>query len=102
MTRLIAVLLAALALAACSSQQSQEQVKRYPIEGVVKGLDARIKTAVIQAGKIDDWMDAMTMEYQVKPDAEFQKLHVGDRIAATVVVQGERFYVTDVKVVQAQ
>ena len=26
------------------------------------------------------------MEYQVKPDAEFQKLHVGDKIDATVVV----------------
>lgn len=97
MTRLITVLVAALALAACSSQESQEQVKRYPMQGVVKGLDASIKTATIEAGKIDDWMEAMTMEYQVKPDAEFQKLHVGDRIQATVVVQGERFYLTDVK-----
>jgi Cu/Ag efflux protein CusF len=43
-------------------------------------------------------MDAMTMEYPVKPDAEFQKLHVGDKIEATVVVNDPSYYVTDVKV----
>ena len=30
------------------------------------------------------------MEYPVKPDAEFQKLHVGDQIEATVVVRTRR------------
>jgi Cu/Ag efflux protein CusF len=43
-------------------------------------------------------MDAMIMEYPVKPDAEFQKLHAGDRIQATVVVDGDKYYVTDVKI----
>ena len=56
------------------------------------------KTATIAAGKIGDWMEAMTMEYPVKPDAEFQKLHVGDKIEATVVVVDPAYYVTDVKV----
>jgi Cu/Ag efflux protein CusF len=40
------------------------------------------------------------MEYAVKPDAEFQKLHVGDRIEAKVVVQEEKYYVTEVTVVK--
>jgi len=44
-------------------------------------------------------MEAMTMEYSVKPDAEFEKLHVGDKIEATVVVEDIKYYVTDVKVV---
>jgi Cu/Ag efflux protein CusF len=43
-------------------------------------------------------MEAMTMEYSVKPDAEFQKLHVGDHIQATVVVNDDKYYVTDVKI----
>jgi Cu/Ag efflux protein CusF len=43
-------------------------------------------------------MEAMTMEYPVKPDAEFQKLHVGDRIEATVIVGDPAYYVTDIKV----
>ena len=39
------------------------------------------------------------MEYPVKPDAEFQKLHVGDKIEATVVVSDPGYYVTEIKVV---
>ena len=73
--------------------------KRYPMQGVVKAVDPVAKMATIDAGKIDDWMDAMTMEYPVKPDSELAKLHTGDHIEATVVVNGGIYYVTDVKVV---
>ena len=92
------VLLPALALilAACSEQAPT--TKRYPIQGEVMALDAAAKTATIKHNKIDNWMEAMTMEYPVKPDAEFQKLHVGDHIEATVVVADPSYYVTDVTV----
>src|SRR5436305_11273511 len=97
MTRTITTLLLAFALvlAGCRSKPA---AKRYPMQGEVKALDAEAKTATIAAGKIGDWMEAMTMEYPVKPDAEFQKLHVGDKIDATVVVVDPTYYVTDVKV----
>jgi Cu/Ag efflux protein CusF len=85
-------------LAACGSKAPA--AKRYPMEGTVKGLDATSKTATIDAGKVCDWMEAMTMEYPVKPDAEFEKLHIGDHIQATVVVQDPNYYVTDIKVVK--
>jgi len=98
MTRRTTVLLLALALAGCGAT---EQTKRYPMEGEVKALDPAAKTATIAHGKIGDWMEAMTMEYSVKPDAEFQKLHVGDRIQATVVVNGDHYFVTDVKILPA-
>ena len=98
MTRRTTVLWLALALAGCGAK---DQTKRYAMEGEVKALDPAAKTATIAAGKIGDWMDAMTMEYPVKPDAEFQKLHVGDRIQATVVVSGDRYYVTEVKILPA-
>jgi Cu/Ag efflux protein CusF len=99
MTRMMKSLLlaAALLLAGCGSKPAAE-AKRYPMQGVVKSLDNNTKTAMIDAGKIGDWMEAMTMEYPVKPDSEFQKLHVGDRIEATVVVSDPAYYVTDVKV----
>jgi Cu/Ag efflux protein CusF len=45
-------------------------------------------------------MEAMTMEYRVKPDSEFQKLHVGDHIQAKVVVADPDYYVTSVQVVR--
>jgi len=95
MTRRTSVLLLAIALAGCGARN---QAKRYPMEGEVKALDPAAKSATIAAGKIGDWMEAMTMEYPVKPDAEFQKLHVGDRIQATVVVNDDKYYVTEVKI----
>jgi Cu/Ag efflux protein CusF len=93
---MLTVLLLAFALAGCAKKE--DTAKRYPMQGDVKALDSNAKTATIAAGKIGDWMEAMTMEYPVKPDAEFQKLHVGDHIDATVVVQDPAYYVTDVKV----
>jgi len=84
------------ALAGCGSKTSP---KRYPMQGDVQALDPGAKTATIAAGPIGDWMGPMTMEYLIKPDSEFQKLHVGDRIQATVVVVTDTsFYVTDIKV----
>lgn len=85
-----------LALCACGPKDT---ARRYPMQGEVKAVDPAAKMAVIDAGKIDDWMEAMTMEYPVKPDSELAKLHAGDHIAATVVVDGVVYYVTDVKVV---
>lgn len=86
----------ALVLAACASKPAP---KRYPMEGTIKALDPQAKTATIDAGKIDDWMEAMTMEYAIKPDSEFAKLKVGDHIKATVVVEDVKYYVTDITVV---
>jgi Cu/Ag efflux protein CusF len=85
-----------LMLAGCAEKTP---VKRYPMTGEIKALDASAHSASIAAGKIGDWMEAMTMDYPVRPDAEFQKLHVGDRIEATVVVTDPDYYVTDIKVV---
>jgi Cu/Ag efflux protein CusF len=96
MRRWIVPLLLAVAVAGCGAKK---EAKRYPMQGEVRALDANAKSATIDAGKIGDWMEPMTMEYPVKPDAEFQKLHVGDRIEATVVVGDPSYYVTDVKVV---
>lgn len=97
--RFMLSLLLALVLAGCAAKAPQETGKRYPMQGDVKALDENTKTATIDAGKIGDWMEAMTMPYLVKPDKEFQKLHVGDHIEATVVVNEPAYYVTDVKVV---
>jgi Cu/Ag efflux protein CusF len=96
-TALALVVLAAVVLAGC---RSAEPAKRYPMQGTVKAVDPTAKSATIDAGKIGDWMEAMTMEYPVKPDSELAKLRPGARIQATVVVTGERYYVTDVKLVE--
>ena len=89
-------LLPAAVLTGCAGKPA----KTYPMNGEIVALDPATKTATIKAGKIADWMDAMTMEYSVKPDSEFGKLHVGYRIRATLVVQDPHFYVTSVEVVK--
>jgi len=96
MTRRIALSALAMALAACGQK---EQLKRYQMQGEIKDLNPATKNATVSAGQIGDWMGPMTMEYPIKPDAEFAKLHVGDRIQATVVVNDLQYFVTDVKVV---
>ena len=95
------LLAATIALAACGSHPAtaqKDESKRYSMQGEVKALDPAAKTATIAHGQIGDWMGPMTMEYSVKPDTEFQKLRVGDKIEATVVVNDLKYYVTDVKV----
>src|SRR5579871_4594537 len=95
-TILSSVVVLATGLAAHAQQKQGE--KRYSMKGQIKSLDAKAKSASIDAGPIVGWMGAMTMSYSIKPDAEFEKLHVGDSIEATVVVQGDGYYVTEVKV----
>jgi Cu/Ag efflux protein CusF len=70
-----------------------ESVKQYPMHGEVLRLDSQGKIAAIKAGKIGDWMEAMTMEFPVKDQAEFDKLRTGERINATVFVQGNNYWV---------
>jgi Cu/Ag efflux protein CusF len=95
MTRRTALSALAITLAACATKP---EPKRYRMQGEIKGLDPAAKNATISAGKIGDWMEPMTMQYPIKPDAEFAKLHVGDSIQATVVVEDLKYFVTDVTV----
>ena len=43
-------------------------------------------------------MDAMTMSYPVKPVTAIEQLQPGDSITADVVVQGEKYWLENVKV----
>ncbi len=99
MTRRMNLSLLALATGLLTLNACSGGVKRYALEGEVVGLDPATKNAKIKHGKIEGFMDAMTMEYTVKPDADFDKLHTGDHIRATVVVQDPIYWVTDVKVI---
>jgi len=102
MTRRIFLAAAGAVILAGCGANGQDPGKRYAMQGEIKSLDPAAKTANINAGKIEGWMEAMTMEYPIKPDTEFAKLHVGDKIQATVVVNDLKYYVTDVKVLPKQ
>jgi Cu/Ag efflux protein CusF len=95
---------------ACSSTPPQSErtsaksatgaVETYPMHGKIVSLDPAAKTARIDAGPIGDWMGAMTMNYTIKDDAGFSKLAVGSSIDATVFVDGDNFWVGDIKPAQ--
>jgi Cu/Ag efflux protein CusF len=90
--KFISILLLALALCSCKDKPaapaSNAPIERYKLDGIIVSLDPPSHIAKIKGEKIEGWMDAMTMEYPVKDHAEFEALHVGDHIAATVFVQG--------------
>ena len=97
--RALLLLLCSVFLISCSSSsQKTEAEKRYDLKGEVIKLDATNQIATIKHEKIGDWMDAMTMEFPVKPKEEFDKLSAGAQIAGTVVVRGMDYYLTDIKV----
>ena len=89
--------LAACQQATVKEEAKDEPVKKYALHGEVLRLDPQGKIAAIKHEKIGDWMEAMTMEYPVKEQPEFDKLHVGDKIDATVYVQGNSYWVGEIQ-----
>jgi Cu/Ag efflux protein CusF len=95
MKMLICLVLALLA-AGCQRNPTALPAKEYPMQGEVVGLDPAAHLATVKAGKIEGWMDAMTMEYPVKDPQEFSKLKVGGKIQGKVTVQGTDYWISSV------
>jgi hypothetical protein len=72
-------------------------VKRYPMHGKVLSVSTADKTAKIDADEIPGWMGAMAMDYPVRDAAELTKLTPNKEINATVFVDGDNFWVGEVK-----
>lgn len=96
MRRLALCLLLSLSLASCQRNPPPQPVKEYQMSGEVVGLDPAGSTATVKHGKIDGWMEAMTMEYPVKDKQAFAGLKVGEKIQAKVLVQGLNYWIESV------
>lgn len=86
----------ALSLAGCQCNPAPQPAKEYQMQGEVVGLDPSAHLATVKAGKIEGWMEAMTMEYPVKDPQEFGKLKVGQNIQAKITVQGTDYWISSV------
>jgi Cu/Ag efflux protein CusF len=86
------VLIAALLLASCGSRQQPSAQRHYALKGKIVALNAKDRTAAVDAAAIPNFMDAMTMDYPVKSTSDFASLHVGDSITATVDVNDDGGY----------
>jgi protein SCO1/2 len=96
------ILLVVLVLTGCAEQKpavASKPDKRYGLTGEVIRLDAKNRIATIQHGEIKGWMEAMTMDFPVRDEAEFAKLKPGLKIEAIVNVteKNYEFWLTDVK-----
>jgi len=60
--------------------------KRYPFTGRVIAIEAQNQSAIIDGDNIPGFMEAMAMEYKIKPATVVGQLAAGDSISAVVVV----------------
>ena len=94
--KLLSILLLALVLCGCRAKPSTAPIERYHLDGVVVSLDPQAHTAKIDGQEIKGWMEAMTMDYPVRDQADFNTLHAGDHIAATVFVQDLKYWLGEI------
>ncbi len=93
-----AAILAAVCLLGMTASAQPAKGKSHTLEGKVEGVQT--DRLVVNHGKVEGYMDAMTMPYKVdKPDI-LKKVKVGDRISATVYDGDYTLY--DVHVVPPQ
>ena len=78
-------------------EAKDQTLHRYELHGEVLRLDPQGKIAAIKHQKIGDWMEAMTMEFPVKDQADFNKLREGEKISGTVFVQGTNYWVGEIQ-----
>ena len=71
-------------------------IKRYSMHGKVVSVDMDKKVARIDGGAIGDWMGPMTMNFTVKDDT-LTGVKAGDVVDTTVFVQGDDFWLGEIK-----
>ncbi len=89
-------LVCALISSGCQRNPPAEATREFAMQGEVLRLDPSAQLATVKHGKIEGWMDAMTMEYPVKDPQEFGKLKVGANIQAKITVQGTDYWISSV------
>lgn len=97
-------LIAAMCLAGCdqagrapesSAVDTNRQV--FEVKGVIRGLKPNGKTAVIAHEEIPNYMDAMTMDFDVKDKRELQGLKPGDAVQFRMVVTHDDGWIENVR-----
>jgi Cu/Ag efflux protein CusF len=86
-------------LVSCSApatKAASSPVQRYQLHGQIVQLDVSHQVARDPAPEDQSWVEAMTMEFPVKDESEFQAIHTGDQIAATVFVQDTDWWVGEI------
>lgn len=63
---------------------AQGAKKSFTFHGKVESIDAASKSMTVDGDKVEGWMEAMSMKYQIDNADAFKTVKVGDTIEATV------------------
>jgi Cu/Ag efflux protein CusF len=85
-------LILALLLAATIMTAQPKDKKSFVFKGTVTEVDAGTKNLMVANEKIEGWMDAMTMKYEVDNTDILKQLKKGDHIEATVYDGDTKLY----------
>ncbi len=88
------------ASASASPQPADPGVKHYQLTGRVVAIDKANKSLTVDGDDIPGFMSAMQMPYDVKDASLLDKLAVGDKIAADVVVKDDDSWLEKIRVTQ--
>ena len=79
-----------------ASFEASAQARQYPIAGVVRSADKDARQLTVAHDAIPGLMDGMTMSFAVKEAWAAQVAQPGDRLSATLVVDGARSWIQGV------
>ncbi len=75
-------------------------VARYPLQGVVRAVDRANGIVSIRHDEIAGYMPAMTMPFRLAGAPILDDLRPGDKVRATLVVEGEESRLVDVEITE--
>ena len=91
-------LFALVALVACGHRATD--AKRYELKGTIVSVDRRGETVTIAHQEIPGYMEAMAMPFKPKDSWVLDQAQPGNRIQATLVVDGLRSWLENVVITQ--
>src|SRR2546423_15689099 len=97
-TSYLLTLFALLAIAGCGHRAGNAQ--RYELKGTVISVDRRGETVTVAHQEIPGYMEAMAMPFKPKDNWVLDQAQPGNRLQATLVVDGLRSWLEDVVITQ--
>ncbi|HVG30281.1 MAG TPA: SCO family protein [Pyrinomonadaceae bacterium] len=102
-TRRAAFLLcAALTSLSCSPSAPRADAKRYELRGTIVSFNKDQRQVVIAHEAVPGLMEGMTMPFTLKEPSAYDVMRPGDRIQATLVVDGERTVIESPAITHAE
>lgn len=92
----LAAIALAVSVAACRESSPSDAAKRLELDGTVVAVDRARARVTVAHEEIEGYMDAMVMPFTVGDEWAVPVLEKGDRIAAILVVDGDRSWLEQI------